>query len=242
MHIAICEDDAANAAENRAILKAYMEQHAYTGKISVFTSGEDLLASFSLGLYDVILLDIYLSGMSGIDAAKKIRNIDPTCAIIFITSSRDHTAESYSVYGSAYVVKPVSAESMQKALFTCREIFLRNARYIEIRQDRNMMKIPLIKIYYAESHGNYVLFHTSEGEFRTRATLDEIERQLEGGAFFRCHKSYLINSNHIRKLEGNDIIMRNEGAVPMRKEGRDAIREDLIGLLSARMFKLGEGT
>jgi len=223
----------------RSLLEAYLKQHAYAGRISVFTSGEELLATHSLGLYDVILLDIYMDGMSGIDTAKRIRAVDPTCAIIFITSSKDHAMESYSVLGSAYVVKPVNQESLQKALFTCREIFLRNARYIEIHVERKTMRIPLIKIFYAESRENYVFFYTSAGEFKTRATLDEIERQLGGLPFYRCHHSYLVNSNHIVKLDGNDVVMRNKDLVPMRKVGRDTIRENLIELLSARMFESG---
>jgi len=237
MHIAICEDDALDADTIRTLLEEYLEQHAYVGEISVFNSGEELLASFSLGLYDVILFDIFLGTMSGIDTARHIRAIDPTCAIIFITSSKDFSLESYSVQGSAYVVKPISKESLEKALFTCREIFMRNARYIEIRVDRTMMKLPLTKIFYAESRENNVLFHTSAGEFKTRTTLDEIERQLGGKPFYRCHHSYLINTNHVLRLAGNDILMRNQDFVPMRKAGRDTIREELIDLLSARMFE-----
>jgi len=239
VHIAICEDDALQADAILTLLEAYLEQYAYTGEISVFTSGEELLASFTLGHYDVILLDIYLGVLSGIDTARQIRAIDPTCAIIFITSSKDFAMESYSVQGSAYVVKPISKESLEKALFTCRDIFMRNARFIEIRVDRTVMKLPLIKIYYAESRENYVLFHSSAGEFKTRTTLDETERQLGGRPFYRCHHSYLINTNHVLRLTGNDILMRNQDSVPMRKAGRDTIRKELIDLLSIRMFESG---
>ena len=238
MNIAICEDDKADAAKIYAILERYMGQHGYTGELSVFTCGEELLASFSIGVYDIIFMDIYMGGMNGIDAAKKIRDIDPTCALIFITSSRDHSLESYSVRGNAYVIKPILEDDMQSALFTCREVFLRNARYIEIRVDRADIKIPLIKLYFIEIYKNTAHFHTVAGEYKTRMTLDEVEQQIGGKPFYRCHQSYLINTNHVIKLDGDDAVMQNGVRVPIRKNGRDEMRRDLAALLNARMFEV----
>ncbi|MDR0491161.1 MAG: LytTR family DNA-binding domain-containing protein [Oscillospiraceae bacterium] len=238
MNIAIGEDNAADAARIRAILCEYMEQNGYAGEIAAFTSGEELLATFTLGLYDVILLDIYMGEMNGITKEKKIREIDPTCALIFITSSADHALDSYSVRGNAYVIKPVDEKKMQDALFTCREIFLRNAKYIEIRVDRVDIKIPLVKIYYVEIFRHYASFYTADGEYKTRLTMEEIERQLGGKPFYRCHNSYLVNTNHIYKPEADDIVMKNGKKIPMRKNGRDEIRRDLAMMLNARIFEV----
>jgi len=237
MNIAICEDDAADAAEIRTILDRYIEQNGYTAGISVFGSGEDLLTAFSPGLYDIIFLDIYMGGITGIETARKIRDVDPGSALVFITSSADHSLESYSVRGSAYVVKPINEKKMDEALVTCRDIFLRNARYITIRTVRSDMKIPLIRIYYVESKSNDALFQTASGGYKTRMTLDEVERRLDDRSFYRCHQSYIVNTNHIRKLDGNDVFMNNGDRIPMRKSGRDAIRAELTDLLSARLFE-----
>jgi DNA-binding LytR/AlgR family response regulator len=238
MNIAIGEDKAQDREAIRSILDDYIKQNGYVGEISVFVSGEELLDTLSLGLFDVIFLDIYMGCINGIETAKRIREIDPTCVIIFITSSKDHSLESYSVRGSAYVIKPIREKEMQNALFQCREIFLRNALYIEIRADRTDVKIPLIKIYYVEIFGNYALFHTIAGEYKARMTLDEVEQKLGGKPFYRCHQSYIINSNHVGGLGGNDIMMKNGDAVPMRKNGRDAIRTELAAVMSSRMFEV----
>ena len=238
MNIAVCDDEAPDRTAICAYLEEYIRQNGYTGEIYPFGSGEDLLATFSLGLYDLVFLDIYMPGADGIETAKRIRAIDPTCAIVFITISSDHSLESYSVRGSAYVVKPVKDEDMQSALFQCRDIFMRNARYIEIRVGRADMKIPLIKIYYVESKANYMLFRTAAGDFVTRMALDEVEQQLGGDPFYRCHQSYIVNTNHIAKLDGNDVLMKNGDAVPMRKNGRSGIRADLASMISRRMFEV----
>ena len=237
MNIAICDDKASDRAEIRAILEDYMKRNGYAGEIRLFESGEELLASFTHGLYDVIFLDIYMGGANGIETARRIRDIDPTCAIVFITSSSDHSLESYSVRGIAYVVKPIRADDVNAALFACREIFMRNARYIEIRADRIDVRIPLNKIYSAESQANYVIFRAENGEYRTRMTLDEAQRRLGGKPFYRCHQSFIVNTNHIRKLGASDIIMKNGESVPMRKNGRDSVRADLADMISERMFE-----
>jgi len=237
MNIAICEDNAADAAELRAILDRYIEQNGYASEISAFGSGEDLLAAFSPGLFDIIFMDVYMGGMTGIDAAKKIRDVDPGCALVFITSSADHSLESYSVRGSAYVVKPIDEAKVLEALVTCRDIFLRNARYIEIRVERSDMKIPLIKIYYIESKSNDALFQTVSGGYKTRMTLDDIEQRLGGRPFYRCHQSYIVNTSHIQQLDGNDVVLKNGDRIPMRKSGRGGIRAELTDMLSARLFE-----
>jgi DNA-binding LytR/AlgR family response regulator len=214
-----------------------MEQNGFAGDIYEFGSGDELLAAFSPTAYDAVFLDIYMSGVSGIDTAKHIRAADPTCAIIFITTSRDHSLESYALRGSAYVVKPISDADMSSALFQCRDIFMRNARYIAVRVGRADMKIPLIKIYYVESKANYMFFRTAGGEYSARMTMDDAERRLGGKPFFRCHQSYIVNTNHIAKLSGNDVVMNNGDAVPMRKNGRDAVRAELTAMISGRMFE-----
>jgi len=238
VNIAICDDKASDRDEIRAILESYMEANGYAGGIRAFASGEELLASFSTGLYDVIFLDIYMGGADGIETARRIRVVDPTCAIVFITSSADHSLESYSVRGIAYVVKPIKAEDISEALFQCREIFMRNARFIEIRADRVDLKIPLNKIYSAESRANYVIFRAVDGEYRTRMTLDEAQGRLGGKPFYRCHQSFIVNTNYVDKVGASDIILKNGESAPMRKNGRDAIRADLAEILSGRMFEV----
>ena len=66
---------------------------------------------------------------------------------------------------------------------------------------------------------------------------NKIETRLGDRSFYRCHQSYIVNTNHIRKLDGNDILMKNGDRIPMRKSGRDAIRAELTDLLSARLFE-----
>ena len=236
MNIAICEDNATDRAIIRDILRGYMEQNGYTGEISEYESRESLLASFSLGLFDLVFIDIYMCGINGVETARQIREIDPACVLVFITSSNEHALEGFSVRASAYVLKPIRDKEMLTALRQCEEVFIKNARYIEIRSDRMDIKLPLIKIYYAETFNKISIFHTSAGDYKTFLTMEEIENKLNGSFFYRCHKSYIINMNQVAKVTAQDILMKNGALVPMRSRGRDSIRADIANYLSTRLF------
>ena len=237
MNIAVCENDAADCAALCAILDGYIKQNRYTAEIRTFESGELLLAEFTLGAFDLVFLDIYMDGINGIQTARRIRQIDPVCALIFITSSPNHALEGFSVRAAGYVVKPIREKEMLSALLQCQEVFMRNARYIEIRTDRTDIKLPLSSIFYVEVYNKTAHFHTQSGVYQTRKSMDDIEQELGGEPFYRCHQSYIINMNHIERITSTDIVMRIGSSVPMRQRGRDEIRSDIAQFVSSRLFQ-----
>jgi len=236
MNIAICEDDAGDAGEIYGFLRAHLEKNGYIGDIHTFKNGEQMLAAFTPGAFDVVFLDIYMGGMTGIEAARKMREADPGFALVFITSSEKHALEAFGVRACAYVPKPVSLEAMEAACAQCQNVFLKNARFIEIVTDRQNVRIPLVNIYYIEVFDKDVLFHTSIGAMRTYMPLDDIECKL-GASFLRCHRSHLVNMNHVERIREQDILMKNGDAVPMRQRGRSEIRESYGAFLSNRLFE-----
>ena len=236
MNIAVCEDDAGDTGEICGFLRAYLDKSGYIGCINTFKSGEALLAAFAPGAFDVVFLDIYMGGMTGMETAQKMRETDPGFALVFITGSEKHALEAFGVRACAYVPKPVNREAMEAAFAQCQNVFLKKARFIEIVTDRQNVRIPLVNIYYVEVFDKDVLFHTSIGVMRTYMPLDDIERKL-GASFMRCHRSYLVNMNHVERIREQDILMKSGDAVPMRQRGRSEIRESYGVFLSNRLFE-----
>lgn len=236
MNIAICEDNACEAALIRRLLQEYFEKNGFIGDIHTFKSGEELLAVFSAGFFDVVFMDIYMDGISGMEAAKKMRETDPFFALIFITVSENHAMEAFNLRACGYVSKPVKPEAVAAAFGQCQSVFLKNARFIQVISDRQNIKIPLIKVIYIEVYGRNVLFHTPDSIIKTAASLDEIEKEL-GKPFLRCHRAYLVNMNHIDKIREQDILMKNGETVPMRQRGRTELRNKYAGFLTDRLFE-----
>lgn len=239
MRIAVCEDNAADRAAIRQYIERYCETCLFACDIHEFESGEALLSVFSPGVFDVVFLDIFLGGISGMEAAQKIRATDPVCALVFITVSEEYMRLSFSVRVTSYVLKPIRSEDMAVAFAACQNIFLKSARYIEVKSDYQSIRLPLVRIYYVEVAGRATLFHTASDAIRTYIPIDEVERTLGGGPFLRCHRAFIVNMNHIADMEDYDFIMRNGRRVSMRKNGRKELRTAVGKFMSHRMFEVG---
>lgn len=238
MNIAVCDDNAADARLIRDYLLEHFDKQGFTGEIHLFDSGEALLGAFSPCFFDAFFLDIYMPGCTGVEAARVIRRENPCCALVFITVSPDHMREAYALRANSYVEKPITPSQMDTAFTQCRGVFLKNARYIEINCDRRPLRIPLIKIQQVELDCRATLFHLTTGEvFKTYITLDEVENKLDSEAFLRCHRSFLVNLNHVTDILDTDLQMRNSDRVPLRKNGRKAVCAAVYDFLTRQLFE-----
>ena len=237
MRIAICEDNVNDAQEVRAYLEEHFAQHGFIGDIDIYDSAEALLESYSPGAFDIVFMDIYLDGISGIEAARQIRDADPECTIVFITIDSAHMPAGFALRAASYVVKPITKEQMETALLQCRRIFMKNARYIEVKTGGQSFKIPLAKILYVEMRDKAASINTTEGIIRTYTPLSEFEKQLGGIPFLRCHRTYIVNMLHITDILDRDFLMRDGARVPIRKNGMKEIRKTASDFFSERLFE-----
>ena len=118
MLAAICDDDKTDRILVGKILQEKMKNRREPLTIEYFECGEDLVEKYESGKqkYDLLILDIYMKYMDGMDAAKRIRRYDRNAAIIFLTTTPDYAVESYEVRATDYLLKPVSEGRMVEAL------------------------------------------------------------------------------------------------------------------------------
>lgn len=217
LRIAICED----FAEDAEHLRNCIEQGGIGAGCRIFSSGEDLLASFSAGLYDVIFMDIYMNGMDGVEVVRKIRETDENAVIAFTTTSPDHTLESYRLGVLKYLEKPVTkkdvAATMEMALLK-----RKSASYISLLIDGKQREISIDSILYFEQQNHAVTVNLTYGVLRTSQTvkLNDIEAQLPSPPFLRCHHSYIANISYVQNLdrELKTFTMKNGDKVYIRRQ------------------------
>lgn len=224
MNIAICEDQAPDSGLLCSYIQDYCDKHCYEGKISVFNTGEALLEAFSSGMFHLIFLDIYLPGLSGVKVAEKIRKTDRDCILMFITSSRDFMAEGFDLQASSYVVKPIDRVRMDKAMHMCREKFEKNSRRIQVPMNGKNLAVSIADLIYAEVFGKDAILHMGKGKVTCRIPLGQLEARLGGQPFLRCHRSYIINMNHVTDMRDNEFLMGNGDIVPIRINGRKEVK------------------
>ena len=235
MRIAICEDNANDRALLRGYIEDYLARHSYAAEVVTFSDGESLLKAFLLSRFDLLLLDIYLPGMSGLSLAGRIRETDPYCKLMFITTSKDFMAEGYMVQTSGYVVKPIEREKMDASMTIFYSEFQKSSRLIEAPVGREgTVKIPVASIEYAEVFRKSTVFHMHDKAVETSMQLSEAEDLLGGEPFLRCHRSYIVNMNHVKDIGSDSFLMKNGGRVPMPTRNRSELRLTVTGFLAGR--------
>ena len=230
LRVAICED---SEMEQKRLLKI-IEMGEYPAEPTVFGSGEAFLQEYHTGQFDVIFMDIYMNGMSGVDTVRSIREIDANVIIAFTTSSTEFALEGYRLDVFKYLEKPVQAKDVYEVLaFT--QMKQANRPKIKFKSGRQECSVALSDILYAEQKGHYVTFYlTDRTSVRTADKLDCMQAQLPEPDFFRCHKSYLVNLAHVKTIdpELSAFVMENGDCVYIRRESLAASKrafEDFSG-------------
>lgn len=237
MKIAICDDNTYDTDIIRKLLDEHFKKSGYVGEFHTFTNGEELVENFICNKFDAVFLDIYMDGIDGIKTAEKLRKIDPGFALVFITSSHAHAMQSYSVCANSYVSKPINKKDIENAFAQCQRTFIKNGKFIEVLSGRAKIKIPLIKILFMEVYGKEVIIHTTDEKISTMKSLDELEKMVDA-SFLRCHRSYIINLNHVSEILLNDFKMRNGSLVPIRQRRRAEVRDTYADFVSDKLFEV----
>ena len=176
----------------------------------------------------MVFLDIYMSGYSGTETARRIRDIDQDVPILFATTSQDHGLDSFRVQAADYLVKPIQPDDVARAMDWCLEHVPEPLRCLSVLAEGEWVDIPLSTIQYIDVYGHHSCIHTDQKDVVTRRGLDDLERAIDSRDFLRCHRSALVNMNYIQGLEGNDFRMRDNGLVPISSSNSPQIRNQFI--------------
>lgn len=222
MKIAVCDDSAMFLQEVAGALKQYSETYHTHVEYKLFPNPLELVTQMENGAhYDVILMDVMMPGINGIQCAKDIRAYDNCVKIIFMTCSPEFAVDSYAVNASQYLLKPVQKE---KLFVTLRQIEIESEhakKFVFILKTKSgITKIALSDLEYCEVINRKVVLHLANGEeHECGLKMSDLENKLlPFGMFIRPHRSYLINMDYIRSMTTNNIIMECSVEVPIPRD------------------------
>jgi len=207
IHIAIVEDESLYLEQLLDHIETYKKESGQEIKVSTFRDGEDIVEKYKAG-YDIILMDIQMRFMDGMTAAEKIRQMDQEVIIMFITNMSQYAVRGYEVDALYYILKPVHyfdfSQKLGRAIGRMKK---REEHYIAIPVADGIQKIEVSTIYYIESQGHDLIYTTSNGEYKSKGRLSDLESTLEGYGFFRGNKGYLINMNHVEGMRKDNCLI-----------------------------------
>ena len=208
MKIAICDDEErflTKIEEDLSSLQSYDNEFSF----DEFKTGRELLADFCEDKYAIIILDIEMPGLNGLETAEFIRKIDEKVIIIFLTSYEKFACQGYAVRAFRYILKNQPPSIYMKQLDDAVREYYRNTRYIIASDGGKDEKIPTDDILYIEVFSHKLLIHTKNGDYFTKGTLSELEAQLSDLLFARLDKSTLANIANIDYIRKNQVILTN---------------------------------
>ncbi len=206
-HIAIVEDEAEFTAQFQEYLKQYQKEHDVAFKVSAFADGADILEDYQQ-LYDIILLDIEMPKVNGMEAAEKIRQMDSDVVLMFITNMASYAIRGYEVGALDFVMKPLNYYTLSMKLTRA----LKRARQKEQQQilltlSDGVKKVGIQQIHYVEVQNRMLHYHTDEGEFIVRGTMQSVEQMFASYPFVKCNHWYMVNLMHVSEVRKNTAVV-----------------------------------
>lgn len=202
IHVAIVEDDSAEAKKLSDAILRYAEEHRVSFRITRFEDAVSLLDHYTAA-YDIIFMDISLPYMSGMDAAHRLRALDQTAILIFVTNLTQYAVEGYEVGALCYIVKPVNDYDLAMKLSRAvGKVPAARRAVLEFGAKGSTFRLDPDEIVYVESRGHHLTFHTRGGEYTQYSSLSKLETKLPKDRFARCNSCYLVNLDCVRAIKG----------------------------------------
>lgn len=228
--IAVIDDNTADAEYMGSLAARWAEAAGHFLKTVLFPSAEAFLFRYEEERdYDILLLDIEMGEMNGVDLARKVRQENQGIQIVFITGYPDFMAEGYEVAALHYLMKPVSSEKLRGVLDRAAANLAGAEKRLCVTYDRRTDFVPLSQILYVEAQRQYVLIHTFQEVYRMKKSLAETAELLDE-YFFRCQRSFCVNLRHVAQIKNGGVLLKNGEEVPIGRGMAEKLGKEMIRL------------
>ncbi|MCD8295299.1 MAG: LytTR family DNA-binding domain-containing protein [Clostridia bacterium] len=210
LNIAVLDDDESFVDELRENLKAFFGSKGMEFNFIRFTDGAAFLSKYK-PIYDIVFMDICMPYMSGLETARRLREIDDDVMLIFISRMAGYSINGYDVSAFDFIVKPMDYASFALKMERTIPVLKRKSGYKFMIGGGDSLKVLDSKdIYYVEVFTHDIVFHTADGSFHSRNSLKNINSILEKYDFVHAHRCYLVNLRHVKAITSDSVVCGNE--------------------------------
>ena len=221
MRIAIVDDDHGILRRVGSLITAFCESHGIPSEIESFDTPQEFVDSLVSKRYVLVVMDVYFQDfkMTGVDAVRKLREADNQAYVIFLTISKDHMPEAFTVHAFSYILKSELETAVPRALEDLM-LVIPESRTITVLHKKQQIQLRISDILSVQAEGHYVRIRLSQGEpLRVRMTFSEIMQKLEKSSFLLINKGILVNLEYIRSFENNLAYLTDGSVFPVRVRG-----------------------
>lgn len=225
--LAICDDDPQQLSHLAAMISVWSDATGHPCDIRTFPSAEAFLFAYEEDkVYDLLLLDIEMQGMSGIALAKQLRQEHRPVEIVFITSHFEFIGEGYEVDALHYLCKPVDQQKLMQVLSKAVQRLSVEPPFVILSCDGETVKVYEHEISYVEANLHYIVIHTSNKPYKIKENLSSFAKKLSD-VFYQAHRSYLVSLHHITRISRTSVTVGN-ACLPLSRGKYDDIHRAFI--------------
>ncbi len=204
--IAVVEDEQQYRDEVCQYIEQYATEHQLNFDVTTYTDGQEIVDD-AQKYYDIIFFDIEMTQLNGMDAAKVIRERDANVVMVFITNMAQYAIEGYEVGALDFVLKPIDYYGFSFRLARALGRVQKKQGNLEfaINTPGGIKKLNSNDIYYIEIENRFLVYHTAEGDFSQRGTLQSAEEMFQNYHFVKCNHWYLVNLKYVTEIEENIV-------------------------------------
>jgi DNA-binding LytR/AlgR family response regulator len=223
------DDEPTQLVYIKTIINKWSYKNSINTNINCYHSSEEMLFE-SNGSYpfDMIILDIQMGKINGIELAKKIRKTDKNVTIAFMSGMADYVYEGYEVQAIRYILKPVKEEKVHELLEFVNSNIKKESRYLIISVSGEKKKIDYDNIIYFESMGHYIIVHLEHEEYDYKYNISELCLDLNATEFIRTHRSYVVNLKYVEKITRTECELSTNQSVPLSRNSYKSVNEEFI--------------
>ena len=208
LKIAVCDDD---AIVLKNLEKYFNKLDDVAVQYDIYNRADRLYQYVEAKekIYDVFILDIEMQEMNGIELARKIREKDSNCLIIFLTSYSQYVFSVFEVITFDFLRKPLKYSEFDNLIKKIKRYFKITKGVFVFSYRKNSFSIPFEEIYYIEKSGRRAYLYSKNKEYVFNMTLSEIWKQLDSGMFVSIHPSCIVNLFYVREIVRDELILKN---------------------------------
>lgn len=227
-HVFLCDDEPKFLTDLTEKVRKVLPDSRITG----YPDGRRLLEALSSDGCDILLLDIDMPGLNGLDIAGRLSHTmeqaDKKPLLVFVTSHDELVYDSLQFHPFGFVRKGYVDSELPRILRDCMKELAGHERHFSFHMANADVKLPLDEILYFEAEGNYIRLFTDAGEYRFRDTLLAVENALSDSGFVRIHKGFLVNQSAVRRLTPEEADLRNGAKLPIGRSYAETARKRLM--------------
>lgn len=224
---AICDDDTQYAQYIDCLAAQWAKQAGLRLETERFPSAEAFLFRYEEHRdFDVLLLDIEMTGMDGVELAKTVRQTNDDVQIVFVTGYTDYIAEGYEVSALHYLTKPVEPDKLFQVLTRAVGRLARNEPVLTLELPGETVRVPLSKIRYVDVLHNYVTVHAGQ-DYNLKRPLGELEQELDG-RFYRVGRSCIVNLAFVSRVTRTAVELSGGQSLPLPRGQYERLNRAII--------------